>query len=371
MSDTDTPPTGPLTLRELNRATLERQHLLARTKATPLEVMERLVAMQSQQARPPFLGLWTRLENFDRQALHTLLHEKKVVRATSLRGTLHLMSAADFLSMRGAIQPVLTQAMTGVLRERAKALDVPKLVEAAKEIFQQGPLTFEAVRDRLLEVFPRSDDRAMGYAVRLMLPLVQVPTEDKWAFPGNAAFTLAEEWLGEKLKEGANAEALVVRYLAAFGPASVADAQSWSGLRGMREAFEVLRPKLLLLKDERKRELFDLPNAPRPDGETPAPVRLIPDFDNLVLGHDDRSRFVSEEDRPSIVTKNLLVRATFLVDGFVSGTWTIDRKKHAATLIFTPFVTIKKPIKAELEREAERLLAFAEDDAKQHEVKWA
>jgi hypothetical protein len=261
--------------------------------------------------------------------------------------------------------------MNGILRERAKQLDHAKLLETAAALFGRAPMTFETARDQLVEKFPGSDERAMGYAVRMQLPLVQVPTDEPWSFPANAEFTLAEQWLGEKPADSDHSEELVLRYLAAFGPASIADAQTWSGIRNLKETFAALRPKLVTFRDEKKRELFDLPKAPRPDAETPAPVRLIPDFDNLVLAHDDRSRVIADEHRPRIATKNLLIRPTFLVDGFVAGTWSIERKKKSASLVFAPFGPLKKPVRAALEEEAEQLLLFSEEDAQSREISFA
>jgi hypothetical protein len=350
-------------LRELNRATLARQLLLERSTLTPLAAIERLVAMQAQVARPPFIGLWTRVAKFTREQLTTLLHDRKVVRVTALRATLHLMSARDYVALRPALQPMLTQIRQALLKQRAAAIDVPKLSAYAATLL---PATFDQLRPQLAKKFTTADERALGYAVRTQLPLVQLPTTaDRWAFPASAQFAAAATYLDKPIATtAAEPHELVRRYLAAFGPASVKDAQTWSGIRDLKPTFEALRAELVTFRDdETKRELFDLPTAPRPPASTPAPTRFLPDFDNLVLGHDDRRRIVSDADRKHIVTKNLLVKATFLVDGFVAGTWTIERKKATATLRLTPFAPLKKPARAELEREAEPLLRFVEPDA--------
>lgn len=318
-----------LTLRQINRATLARQMLLARATLPPVKAIEQLAGMQAQQPRPPFIGLWTRLAHFQRDELCKLLHQRQVVRVTAMRGTLHLLSTADYLNLRATIQPALTKGMQSILRERATDLDFEALHRTASAFFGKGSAPFDALRQHFKAQDPKSDERAMAYAIRMHLPLVQVPTEDApWAFPASADFAMAEAWIGKKIKlDEAPAHELVRRYLAAFGPATPADAQAWSGLQGLREVFEDLRQELVVFKDERKRELFDLPDAPRPDADTPAPVRFVPDFDNLVLAHADRTRVIDDVHRPLVVTKNLLVRATFLVDGFVAGVWKTERKK--------------------------------------------
>ncbi len=360
-----------LSLKALNRATLARQLLLAREEVKPLAAVEKLVGLQAQQAKPPFVGLWSRVQGFTREQLLALLRGKQVVRATLMRGTLHLMSARDFCALRATLQPMLTQGMTSILRDRAKALDVPALLAEARAFFTAKPETFEALRDQLVRRFPRGEERAMGYAVRMHLPLVQVPEpgQDGWGYAASAPFAVAEEWLGEPLSKERAEQALVLRYLAAFGPATPTDAQAWSGLRGLKETFEALRPKLLTFRDERKRELFDLPKAPRPGEDADAPARFLPDFDNLVLSHDDRRRVLADEHRGKVVTKNLQVRATFLVDGFVAGTWKADRKKQAAQLSLEPFGKLSKPARAALEEEGDALLRFLEPDAGAREVK--
>lgn len=345
----------------LNRALLARQMLLARERTTALAAVERLAGLQAQVARPPFVGLWTRLQDFRREELLELLRERVVVRVTAMRATLHILSAADYLRFRGALQPALTRGVQSVLRTVLDRLDVEELERLARAFFAT-PATFDALRKRLVE---RGDglERAMAYAIRIHVPLVQVPTDDVWGFPASADFALADTWLNTTVStRTAPAQELVRRYLAAFGPATPTDAQAWSGLSGLREVFEALRPELVTFRDERKRELFDLPDAPRPDPESPAPVRFMPDYDNLVLAHDDRSRIVGTEHRGRLVSKNLQVSATLLVDGFVAGTWKVARKGRTVSLAIRPFERFPKKLCAEIEREGDSLLAFLEPD---------
>ena len=363
---------APLTLRALNRATLARQMLLAREKTTPLRVIERLVGMQAQWPRPPFVGIWTRMRDFRREELAKLLRKRKVIRATAFRGTLHMMTAADFLALRAALQPALTHATVAVLRARTKGLDVEKLVAIARPLFSE-PHPFEALREVLTKHYPKGDARAIAYMVRTHLPLIQVPTEAPWGFPGTADFMLADSWLGETISEEGSIEPLVLRYLAAFGPASPADMQAWSGLPPalVREAFGALAGKLKALRDDRGRELFDLPRAPRPAEDVVAPARFLPEFDNLLLSHADRTRIVADVHRPLLNTPNLLLPGTFLVDGFVAGTWKAERVKDAATLTVTPFTPLAKDSREALAEEGEALVRFMEDDAKKLEVRFA
>ena len=361
-----------LTRRALNRALLARQMLLEREASTAVDGVARLVGMQAQVARPPFVGLWTRVQGFQRAELAHALQERTIVRVTAMRGTLHLMTAADYAAMRGVLHPMLTRGAQSILRDRTSTFDMDAVIAEARRFFGKTPATFDALRNHLVQKFPDGDERAMGYAVRTHLPLVQVPTDARWGFPAAADFAVADGWLGHSIStSAASAEALMLRYLGAFGPATPADAQAWSGMNGLRDVFEALRPSLVTFRDERKRELFDLPSAPRPDEDVPAPARFVPDFDNLVLSHADRTRIVADDHRSRVTLKNLQVRATFLVDGMVAGTWKSERKRKTAVLVIEPFGALTKRVRAALDEEGERLLAFLEEDATEREIRWA
>lgn len=356
----------PTTLspRALGRATLARQLLLRREASPVVTAVERLGGLQAQLARPPHISLWSRLVDHTRDALNAALHRRELVRATFLRGTLHIVSAADFLAHRAALQPILDQAMRAVLKDRLDRLDTGKLLADAARHLAGGPRTFEALRDLLAADVPDADERAMGFVVRCLLPLVQVPTDDPWGFPGAAEFTAAAPWLGRPLASDPDPRPLVRRYLAAFGPASVTDVQTFTGLKSLRPVLDAMRPELLSFRDERKRELFDLPGAPRPDPDTPAPPRFLPDFDSLVLAHDDRGRLIDDAHRPAIyLSRNLRVLPTFTLDGRIAGTWQAERKKAAATLVLAPFAALGKPQRESLEPEALGLLRFLEPGA--------
>ncbi|MEO8505660.1 MAG: winged helix DNA-binding domain-containing protein [Acidobacteriota bacterium] len=359
-----------LSLRALNRATLARQLLLERSKLRVTPAVEHLVGLQAQLARPPFLGLWTRLAKFKRDDLREVIARRELVRVTGIRGTLHLMSARDYIALRGALQPALDRGLQ-VLGARADGLNLPAVERTARAFFHAAPATFDAFRKHLEIRHPGGDERAMAYAVRTRVPLVQVPTEAEWSYPAAAAFALAEDWLEQKVSSAAAPpNELIRRYLAAFGPATAADAQAWSALQGLRSTFEAMRDELVTFRDERKRELFDLPGAPRPDEDTDAPVRFLPEFDNFVLAHQDRSRLIDEPHRSRVVTKNLQVRATFLVDGRVAGIWTAERKKAVATLVLEPFAALPKKAVRAVEEEGDGALQFLEGDAAKRDFRW-
>ena len=358
-----------LNRRRLNRATLARQMLLQRERCSVVEAVERLCGMQAQEPRPPFPGLSTRLHGFRREDLHRALHDRTIVRGTLMRGTLHLMSAADYVAHRMTLQPMLTRSLA-LLGHRAEGLDAEEVLPVARALLGERPRTFGELRAALVEAFPGINDRALGFTVRMCLPLVMIPTEDRWAFPADSRFGLAESWLGTPVSVEANLEALVLRYLAAFGPATAADVQQWSGLQAIKPVLESLRPRLALFRDERGRTLFDLPDAPRPAEDTPAPPRFLPEFDNLVLSHADRTRVLADEHRRFILgAKNGRIPATFLVDGWVAGIWRVERKKQAATLAITPFAALPKSAAAALAEEGDALLRFLEDEADTFDVR--
>jgi hypothetical protein len=302
------------------------------------------------------------LADFQREHLLAALGDRSVVRATGIRATLHIVTADDYVAARPALVPMLTDGMRA-LGSRLAGLDVEETLAAARRHLEAGPLTFNELRPLLVADFPEANDRALGYVSRLLVPLVMVPTADEWGFPSTASFTLAERWLGRRVNQDEAAGDLVLRYLAAFGPATVSDFQAWSGLARMRPAFEALRPQLVTFTDARRRELFDLPGAPRPAEDTPAPVRLLPEFDSLMLAHDDRTRVIAEVHRPQVVTKNLRVNAVFLVDGVAAGLWSTQRTRATVSVNLRPFGRLSKAARAELEAEANAVARFMHPDA--------
>jgi hypothetical protein len=356
-------PDRVLTLRELNRATLARQLLLDQATITAPQVIEQLAGLQAQALKSPYISLWTRLRDFRRDDLTGPLKQRQVVKATLMRATLHLVSADDYLLFRPALQPALSYSMRSILRRRADGLDVDRLIAAARAYFEQEPHTFAELRTLLADLEPNRDLNALAYAVRTHLPLVQVTGNGAWGFPGNPDFTTAEAWLGRPLPAAADeVRTLLRRYLAAFGPASIQDFQTWSGLPALKAVLPEIRGDLRSFRDERGRELLDLPDGPLPPADSPAPPRFLPEWDNLLLSHADRTRVIPDAHRSAIFVAPQ-IRATFLVDGFVAGAWKIERTGRAAALVLEPFEPISDDARTALVEEGERLVRFVEDEA--------
>lgn len=350
--------------RALNRALLARQMLLGRETLAAEEAIERLVGMQAQAPNPPYIGLWTRLDDFHPDELSRLITERRAVRIALMRGTIHLVTARDCLTLRPVLQPVLDRGLNTIFGARIAGVDTVALVAAGRALVEERPRTYAELGALLQERWPDRDTAALANAVRALAPLVQVPPRGLWGASGPAAHTTAESWLGRPLDADPSPDAMVMRYLAAFGPATVRDIQTWSGLTGLRAVTERLRPRLRAFRDEQGNELFDLPDAPQPDPDIPAPPRFLPDYDNALLSHADRTRIMDDERRTLVFTKNGIIRATVLVDGFVRGTWTITRQGGVATLHIAPFAPLPQQDRAALTEEGARLLAFAADGAR-------
>jgi hypothetical protein len=354
-----------LTTRQLNRTLLERQLLLRRAPLTPERAIEHLAGMQCQEPPAPFYGLWSRLERFDAAELVRLLEGHAVLRTTLMRATLHLTSADDFLAWRPMHQAMLEKrfAGSGFMRQ-LDGVDVGEVVAAGRAALAESPGTTATLGRALARRWPDHDPNALAYAVRFIVPLAQLPPRGTSLERrgGQAVVAPVEELLGRPLASETAPDALLLRYLAAFGPASVADMRMWSGLTGLAAAVDRLRPRLRSLRDERGRELLDLPDAPVLTGEEPAPPRFLPWFDNILLGHDDRSRVLPHGHRLGVVGGSAFV----LVDGFARATWRIERTPEVATLHVRPL----EPLGAmdEIVAEGERLLRFAAPAAARHEI---
>jgi Winged helix DNA-binding domain len=342
-------------------------------KCEPLPVLaavERLVGLQAQLPVAPYVGLWTRLPDFRREDLARAIEDRKIVKATLMRATLHLCTAEDYLRFRTALQPMLSGAGDAIAKQRGGKFDSTKLLAEARRYIGEKPRTFAEISDWVVKLMPGQDVGALRYTVRTNLPLVQTPIATGWSYSAKPEFTLAESWIGRPVAGEDNLPELVRRYLAAFGPASVTDAQTWLGMK-LKETFEQLRPKLQSYRDEGRRELFDLPDRSLPDADLPAPVRFLPEFDNLLLSHSNRTRVIADEHRSRVYLPGLRVAATVLVDGFVRGTWKIEKIKNAATLAIAPFAKLAKPERAVLIEEGERLVRFVEATAKVFAVRFA
>jgi hypothetical protein len=348
--------------RALNRALLARQMLLERANMSPLAAIDHLVGLQAQVPTDPYFGLWSRLCDFEPQALSRLIETRKAVRLATIRGTLHLMSARDAVPMRELVQPALSRMLAGTPFGKAtNGIDVAAVVAAGRRAVEKRPMTLAELRPVLAEAFPGYDATALSYVFHYSAPLVQVPPRGLWREGGLPRVTTAEAWIKPKA-DTPDLPRLVLRYLKAYGPASVADMQAWSGLTRLGAAFEELRPKLATFLDEAGRELFDLPDAPRPEEKTPAPPRFLPVYDNVTLGFANRERILSGAP-PQAVPKNLNVRS-FLIDGFVAGFWKLDEGKGKATLTLEPFAPLRKSDERAIVAEGRDLLKFAAPGAK-------
>jgi hypothetical protein len=357
--------------RELNRATLERQMLLHRRKLSAVEAIERLVGMQAQAPAPPYVGLWTRLEDFRPDELERLLLERSAVRIALMRNTVHLVSARDCLALRPLMQPVLDRTLYSTRANRAQleGIDIEALVAAGRTLLEEKPHTAKELGELLQEQWPERDPASLARAIRHLVPLVQVPPRGLWGKSGPAAHTTAESWLGRALDPTPSIEETILRYLGAFGPATVKDVQTWSGLSRLGEVVERLRPRLSTFRDERGKELFDVPDSPMPDPDTPAPPRFLPEFDNLILSHADRTRVIAEEYRKAIASRNGMVPASVLTGGFVRGTWKTERSRGKATLEIKPFEHLPKRDRDALAEEGERLIRFT--GVESYEIRFA
>jgi len=357
-----------LSLRQLNRATLIRQMLLKRERLTIPAAIERLVGLQAQLSQAPFVGLWTRLHEFKREDLAHLVEDRIVVKATLMRATLHLVTSKDYVRFRKTLQPIMVRACDAIGKQRGKSFDLNVVLKVAREFIAEKPRTFVEISDHLARLFPGQDVGALRYSVRTQLPLVQVPRAGGWSYPNRPEFTLAENWIGRTLSSKDELRELVLRYLAAFGPASATDMQTWLGLK-LKETFEKLRPELDIYLDEGRRELFDLPGMVDPQEDTVAPPRFLPEFDNLLLSHSNRTRVIAVEHRSSVYLPALRVAATFLIDGFVKGTWKVENTKNSATLWMSPFGPLTRKDRLMLAEEAEKLVRFISPESKLFEVR--
>jgi hypothetical protein len=363
----------PLTLRALNRTTLARQLLLKRERFTVVRAVERVAGLQAQIPRPPFIGLWSRIDGFRRDDLVRAIDRREIVRGTLMRATIHLVSRTDFIEWRPTVQPVLTRLMNSVLGKVLHKFDLDQIVAAARSRFDREACTFAELRKHLSEEFPGTNEQAMGLIVRMLLPLIQTPQAGQpWAYHAAADFAVARSWLGEDVPITGRSDRLAIRYLAAFGPATGQDFQIWSGLPAGRAVLDALRPKLRVSRDEDGRELFDLPRAPLTDPDEDAPVRFLPEYDNVLLAHADRRRIVPGDLRKHLFTRNLVIPAAFLVDGFVAGLWMVERKAKGKTrhvrLVLKPFRKLDKRGRVALADEGERLMRFVEPDAETYTV---
>jgi hypothetical protein len=356
-----------LSHRALNRATLARQMLLARSEAGIAETIGRLLGLQAQVTEGPYQALWTRLEGFRHEALTGLIVDRTLARATSLRATLHLHTADDMVGIRALVQPVAERMWQAAFHKRFGGADKAKVIARGRELLDVRPMTGGELGRALAAEFPEAEPQALAVLLQVSDTLVQIPPTRIWGSGHAPLLTRIENWLPPPYERPIPREGLVLRYLAAYGPASVADMQGWSGLTGLRAAFEALRPGLLTFRSEAGRELFDLPEAPRPDPDAPAPVRFMPLYDNVVLGYADRRRMFSEATAARAGMRQD-TRPAILVDGAVAAGWEIADRKGRARLAVLPYRRLLKRERVGIESEARAFLAFMRPGAEAREI---
>ena len=357
-----------LSQRALNRALLARQWLLERRPretTTTADALKHLVGLQAQAPLAPYVGLWSRIAGFDPQDLATLLRERRAVRTGVMRATIHLLTADDVLWLR----PLTHPAISGAWRSSHFARDVDgvelgEILELGRTSIEAGPLTRAELAPLLAERFPGPPPDSLVYSVSYNLPVLQPTPRGVWGRTGPASLTTIEAWLGRSFDRDAPIDDLVLRYLAAFGPATVADMQAWSRLTGLRPAFERIRPRLATHRDDRGRELFDLPDAPLPHPDTPAPVRFLPEYDNALLGHADRTRIIPKGRRIPLPPGDGARLGTILLDGMLAGEWHLERERDGAraTIVVEPYEPVDIATRQAIEAEGLDLLALIAPD---------
>jgi hypothetical protein len=365
--------------RALNRALLERQMLLRRASMPAEAAIEHLVGMQAQVPTDPYTALWSRLVDFRAEELSDLIAGRRAVRATAMmRTTIHLVTADDWLALRPVLQVVSDRGFrTGSpFGKKLAGLDIDAVVRVGRDAIDAKPRSLRELRTILAQQWPDHDVDSLAYAVRYLVPLVQIPPRGLWGKGGQPVLATPESWLGRSIADDPSPDAMVLRYLAAFGPASVADIQTWCWLTRLGAVVERLRPRLRTFRDEAGRELFDVPDGLLPDPDTPAPVRFLPTYDNLLLSHKDRSRVLPDMSAWLVGPSQfdaIFGGGSFSLDGFLAGGWRVERDKAAgrATLVLFPARRLTGPEEAAVADEGSGLVTFLAADAATRDVRLA
>jgi len=370
-----TPAASPATLdrRTLNRALLARQMLLRRETRPAPEVIEHLVGLQAQVPADPYVALWSRIDGFDPEELGQLITEHRALRAPLMRATIHLVTDRDALALYPVMRPVLRRTFSSQspFGRNLAGVDLDAVVAAGRAMIEERPRTRAELRVLLGPQWPDRDPASLAQAVTYLLPVTQLPPRGVWKRAGQAKWATIETWLGRSLATDTSPEPVILRYLAVFGPATVGDIRTWCGLSGIREVIERLRPRLRTFRDESGRELWDVPDALIPDPDTPAPVRFLPEYDNVVLSHQDRSRIIDADDRRRVLTAAYEGSfGTVLIDGFARATWRMARQAGLASLRIGLLDPLSASDLDEVAEEGDRLLAFLEPDAEVRDVEF-
>mgnify|MGYP000397715594 CR=1 FL=1 len=355
-----------LTLRELNRTSLQRQMLIERQEVSVTEAVDKLIGLQSQIPNPPYIGLWTRLKNFSKDDLTHTIENRKIVRAAMMRSTLHLMTTEVYGKIQKTIQPALEKGFRSFFGKHVADVDVEKLVAAAKPFLEEAPRSMGELREFLLTIQPDVDPAALSYAIRTYLPLVQVPPSGTWGVGTRASYIPADMWLDEP--QDADAIGVFKLYLAGYGPASIMDFQAFTGLTSLSKTINAAKDEFTLYRNEDGKELFDLPELDIISGDTPVPVTFLPEYENALISYKDRNRILPDEHRKKVFLTAGRVASTVLVDGFVAGTWKSDRDKDTATLRIDLFEDASSTIKDKIVDEAQHLLQFIEEDVENYYI---
>ena len=349
-----------LTPRQLNRATLARQLLLRREHLDPVSAVSRLGALQAQEPASPYLALWTRLADLDAAALGAALQDRRLVKATLHRSTLHLISAADYQAAVTAITVVLRTKWMNEARGLPVVRTLPELAEESLA-YAAEPRTNMEMRDHagtLGEPVPGDD---LWRRIRRYGHFVQVPGREPWSFGRRPSHVAARAWIeGSPADELASLEHVVRSHLVAFGPSRLADVSQWSGLAvgRLKVGLDRIR-EVRTFRDEGGHELFDLPGTPLPDADTPAPPRFLPMWDEILLAYKDRGRVLPERHRRRVIAPNGDVLPTYMVNGLVAGLWWAEGGHDEPTrIVLEPFEPFDARTRQALEKESERLAEF-------------
>ena len=334
--------------------------LLSPVKLAAAAVIERLVGMQAQAPNLPYVGLWARVERFRHEELSELMRTRRAVRTSLMRNTIHLVTTEDARRLKPLFQPLHERGFFhgSPWGRDLKSMNPEALLAAGREIMGERPRTVAELATLLAPRFPDHDAQSLAYGIRYLLPMVFATPRGIWQAGGPVALTTVDAWLGRSSSVAIPPEELVLRYLGVFGPASAADMRAWSGL-SMRSEFEKLRPGLVTFRDEHGIELFDLPKSPRPAADTAVPVRFLPDYDNILLAHADRTRIMARGQHVGLFSSNGIMKGSVLVDGFVRAGWKPLKDKPGTALVITPLdEPIRGPDRAPVIAEGLRLLAF-------------
>ncbi len=354
---------------DLNRTLLARQLLLTRVARPTLEVIEHLVGLQAQVPTSPYVALWSRIAAFESDALASLLLDRQAVRLALMRSTIHVVSTEDALAMRPVVQPVLDGELfrNRTFSVHLEGLDLGPVLDLGRALVEEQPRSLREIREAMASRWPDRDAATLAYAVRNLLPTVQVTPRGVWGASAQPKLTTLGCWVGRSPGSDPSPDSLILRYLAAFGPATVGDMQAWSRLTGLHEVVERLRPRLTTFRDDRGRELFDIPDWLLADAGVPAPVRFLPDYDNVLLGHADRGRIIPEPFRGIVGSR--IGQPSFLVNGYLAGFWRLLRSDRGlrgaiATTVLRvePLARLSGPEREAVEHEATSLVAFLAPD---------